>query len=191
MYWPDKNVFTIDIPKTACVTRWNIAKELYKERLLSGHMTMSFAADRLAKKLDIDYRDVEFRTVIRNPERRLLSSANYHYKQIYKMQDRKPNLDNYLAEVRDSKYWNGTVYRAQGSWLDLEDIEVKLWPLERYDDFLFQLGWDQPVPRANKSTEFWSLDDLRHSAHYDLFMSKYEHDWHLYQKALDNFAGSP
>jgi hypothetical protein len=191
MYWPDKNVFTIDIPKTACVTRWNVAKEIYRSRTLSGHMTMSFAADRMAKKLDVDYRDVEFWTVIRHPERRLLSSINYHYKQLYKLQERKPNIDNYLSDVRDSKYWNGTVYRSQSSWLDLDDVEVRLWPLERYSDFLAALGWDQPVPVKNESPKTWSMDQLRESQHYELFMSKYEDDWNLYQKALNNFADLP
>jgi len=184
MYWPDVNIFTIDIPKTACVTRWNIAKEIYKQRTLSGHMSMSFAAERLNKKLGIDYHDVKFWTVIRHPEQRLLSSINYHYKQIYKMNQRKPNLDNYLAQVKDSKYWNGTVYRAQNNWLDLDDVNICLWPFEQYDLFLQALGWNKPVTVVNVSPKTWSIEELRKSKYYDLFMSKYEADWDLYYLAL-------
>lgn len=190
MYWPDKNVFTIDIPKTACVTRWNVAKELYRQRTLSGHMSMSFAADRMAKKLGIDYRDVEFWTVIRHPERRLLSSVNYHHKQLNQWRNNQPNIDDYLAEVRANKYWDGTVFRSQSSWLDLGDVDIRLWPLERYNDFLAALGWDQPIPVKNESQKTWNMEDLRTSQYYDMFMKKYENDWILYQKAIDNFSDS-
>lgn len=188
MYCSDKNIFTIDIPKTACVTRWNIAKELYGRRILSGHMSMSFAADRMRKKLDIDYHDVSFWTVIRHPEKRLLSGLNYHQRQTSKFHPVGTNINDYMAYVRDSKYWDGNVFRSQQSWLDLDDVELKLWPLEHYDDFLFQLGWNKPVPRDNESYKTWNIDDLRNSSLYKVFMSKYDADWDLYQKALSNFS---
>ncbi len=154
-------------------------------------MTVSFAVDRLEKKLEIDYRDVEFWTVIRHPEKRLLSSVNYHYKQTRNFLPAHTNIDNYLDMVRNSRYWEGTVYRSQSSWLDRDDIDVRLWPLEHYDDMLRQLGWDQPLPQENKSPKTWTMDDLRLSKHYDVFMAKYDDDWRLYQKALDKFPESP
>lgn len=186
MYWPDKKVMTIDIPKTACVTRWRIGYTMHGQRRVPGHVQMSRAIIEL-EEIGIDYRDIEFWAIIRNPEKRLLSSCNYHFRQVHRWAAEAPDITSYLKEVHESKYFNGTVFKPQSWWLDVDDIDVKLWPMEHYDDMLRALGWDDTIGHENESTKFWTLDDLRNSRYYPIFMEKYADDQNLYSKALANF----
>ena len=183
MYWPDKHVFTIDIPKTACVTRWRIGKAMHGRRILPGHRKMSEAIVEL-EELGIDVENIEFWTVIRNPAKRLVSACNYHYAQLYKATTPGPDLYSYLKQIQESKYADSAVFRSQSSWLD-SNYDVKLWPMEHYDEMIRALGWEGPIKRENESHKTWATEELVESPYYNNFMDKYASDWDLYHKALN------
>lgn len=185
MLWPDLKIYTIDIPKTACATRWCIGKKMHGPRLVPGHMKVSTAIIEI-EKLGFDINDIQFWAVIRNPAKRLVSACNFHYAALYKTKRRRPSLYSYIKQVQNSKYENGPVFRPQASWIDV-DVDVKLWPLEHLDDMIRQLGWKDEIIHENQSHKYWTYDELVAMPQYNSVMAKYAPDWELYKKAQDNF----
>lgn len=183
MYWKEHGIVTVNIPKTAHMSRRNVFLQLYsKYDSISDHFTTVVLADKLQKDMGLDYRKIEFWTVFRNPELRLLSAINYYGSQC-------SDLTSLLRTVRwepDARAQK--LFKPQHKWIDHPEIKVRIWPLERQDVMMRNLGWDQLLPYENRSQLKWTLEELRAEQTYRYFMNEYSRDVDLYQKALDNFA---
>lgn len=185
MIWPDKKVFTIDIPKTACQTRWLINRKMYGSRFPRAHKTMSEGYSEL-KALGFNPEEFEFWTVVRQPDKRFVSSCNY-FAGIMKTKFpdlRLHELDimSFYQEATSGKYQSTQSFSTQCEFLDM-DLPVKIWEIKDYNDMIRSLGWSGEIHYKNVSEKFWTLDDLESSSDKDKIMSIYEKDWDLYKKA--------
>lgn len=190
MLWPERKVYTIDIPKTGCKTKWAVGDMMNADPNLpsgqgfKGHLPVSRAAFTLRQR-GVDISELEFWTVIRDPEKRAISALNYQYT------NRNRNLPEMSLDEYISFICNGgardSVFNSQLSFLDDNRYKVKLWPMEKLGDMLRELGWPYDTPHNNASQKVWTMEEFRKSSKYDMMMERFVSDWDLYKKAQDSF----
>jgi len=190
MLWPSQKVYTIDIPKTGCKTKWavgdlmNADPDMPNGQRFKGHWKLSRAQFYLRQK-NIDISEFEFWTVIRDPIKRATSALNYHYANRNRNLP-EMSLEEFIMFIRTGGSKDNLFY-SQQSFLDVPHSTVKLWPMEKLGEMLRELGWTYDVPHNNRSTKIWSEEDFRKSPKFDYMMEIYHSDWDLYNKALKNF----
>jgi hypothetical protein len=180
MLWPSQNIFTIDIPKTGCQSRWSIGREKWRSQALLGHMSLKKAQYQIKDKQP-DFADsVEYWTVIRHPFDRFVSGLNF----IARGRLKNRSLDEFLVS---SQFRQHFIFRPSFQFLDDPNVEVKLWPMEHLNDMMRELGVRGEIPHTNKSPGTFDRTEIAQRKDIDEIMERYVDDFTLYERAQANF----
>lgn len=181
MLWPDRNVFTIDIPKTGCQSRWSIGRNSWPDRAVLGHFTHKKAQHQLQTKQPEFADSVEYWTVIRHPFDRLVSGLNF----VARARLRRGGLDEFLG---GKQFQNHFIFRPSFHFLDDPKTTVRLWPMERLDDMMRELGVEGEIPHTNKSRGRFEKSEIAQRDDIDEIMERYVDDFALYERACADFG---
>lgn len=184
MLFYDKQVMTIDVPKTGCQTRWAVGNKLNcYQSSKPGHRKLSGCVKVVNRE---KFRDpVDYWIVIRNPEDRMISAANYLHQIFFRRTQLNVSFDEFVEYhlEQNPKLANTGFFSAHLSFLDV-DMPVRVWPFEQHGDMLKELGWTEEIPHRNSSVKKWTRDEIQASKYYQPMMNPYEKDWELYEFAL-------
>jgi len=180
MLWPSQNIFTIDIPKTGCQSRWSIGREKWRGQALLGHMSLKKAQYHLKDKQPDGADSVEYWTVIRHPFDRFVSGLNF----VAQGRLKNRSLDEFLTS---NQYYQHFIFRPSFQFLDDPNVEVKLWPMEHLDEMMRELGIRGEIPHANKSRGAFDRNEIAQRKDIDNIMERYVDDFALYERAQANF----